>query len=58
MAMTKRGAKRTGETKRGCVSNGNQQNVPGKGWRTLCQAAKCADPASRRSVWILYRENV
>lgn len=27
VAMTKTGAKRTGETKRGCVSNCNQQNL-------------------------------
>lgn len=45
--MTKTGAKRTGETKRGCVSNCNHQNYAWKGCRTLCPAAKCADLASQ-----------
>lgn len=58
VAMTKRGAKRIEETKKGYVSNCNQQNVPGKGCRTLCQAAKCADLASQGRAWIPYRENV
>lgn len=49
MGMTKRGAKRTGETKRGCVSNCNNQNMSEK-YVEPCQAAMGAGSASQESV--------
>lgn len=57
MGMTKRGAKRTGETKRGCVSNCSNQNMSVKGVGR-CQAAMGAGPACQRKAWIPHSVNV
>lgn len=49
--MTKTGAKRTGETKRGCVSNCNHQNYAWEGMQdVMAGCLKEADLASQESV--------
>lgn len=58
VAMTKTGAKRTGETKRGCVSNCNQQNLCLGRDAGLCVTLQSMLIWPLRRVWIPYRENV
>lgn len=57
VAMTKTGAKRTEKTKRGCVSNCNQQNYAWEGMQDFVRLQSMLILPLRR-VWIPYRENV